>query len=299
MWFTRFLVLAMATSLLSVPANADVKAGADAWNRGDYANAVKEWRQPAINGNADAQFNMGQAYKLGRGVPADPKLAADWYLKAAKQGNLQAEDNYGVIMFQFGDRQKAMPYLQKSASRGEPRAQYLVGTALFNGDYIGKDWPRAYALMTRAAASGLSAASTSLAQMDKFIPLEQRQQGLAMARQMAEPGSAQPAAQSPSARIAKAGGAPARIAPPVAKLPAGSAGSWRVQLGALDSEALAKAKWTALRSRIGALSKLQPSYEPAGQFTRLRAGPISTKAGALSVCAAAKAAGQACFPVAP
>lgn len=176
--------LFLTIMLSATPGKADVKSGVDAWSRGDYAAAVKEWRPLAINGDADAQFNMGQAYKLGRGVPVDFKLAEGWYRRAADQGHLQAEDNLGLILFQNGDRQKAMPYIERSALRGEPRAQYVFATALFNGDLAKKDWVRAYALMTRASASGLSQASASLAQMDRYIPLEQRQKGLAMARNM-------------------------------------------------------------------------------------------------------------------
>jgi cell division septation protein DedD len=174
--------LTIALAMIGTAAHADVKAGVDAWSRGDYPAAIKEWRPLAINGDADAQFNLGQAYKLGRGVPVDFKLAEGWYRKAADQGHLQAEDNLGLILFQNGDRPKAMPYIEKSANRGEPRAQYVMATALFNGDLAKKDWVRAYALMTRASASGLSQASASLAQMDQFIPLDQRQKGLAMAR---------------------------------------------------------------------------------------------------------------------
>src|SRR3954467_12127042 len=81
------------------PAFADVKAGVDAWSRGDYRKAIDEWRPAAIKGDADAQFNLGQAYKLGRGVPADLPMAESWYRKAALQGHLQAEDNYGLILF--------------------------------------------------------------------------------------------------------------------------------------------------------------------------------------------------------
>jgi uncharacterized protein len=178
------LILASLAIVLSVPAQADVKAGVDAWSRGDYTVAVAQWRPLAISGDADAQFNLGQAYKLGRGVPTDLKAAEDWYRKAAQQGHLQAEDNYGLILFQNGDRQKAMPMIERSSARGEPRSQYVLGTALFNGDMVKKDWVRAYALMTRASASGLAPASASLAQMDRYIPLDQRQQGLAMAQQL-------------------------------------------------------------------------------------------------------------------
>src|SRR3546814_18162937 len=59
-------------------AMADVKAGVDAWEQGKYDAAVKQWRPAAAAGDADAQFNMGQAYKLGRGVPMDLKAATEW-----------------------------------------------------------------------------------------------------------------------------------------------------------------------------------------------------------------------------
>jgi cell division septation protein DedD len=50
---------------------------------------------------------------------------------------------------------------------------------------------------------------------------------------------------------------------------------------------------------MSGLAGLQPSYEKAGAFTRLRVGPLGSRAAADKVCAQAKAAGQACFPVAP
>jgi uncharacterized protein len=193
--------LTIALAMVSTSARADVKSGVDAWSRGDYPAAIKEWRPLAINGDADAQFNLGQAYKLGRGVPVDFKLAEGWYRKAADQGHFQAEDNLGLILFQNGDRPKAMPYIEKSANRGEPRAQYVLATALFNGDLAKKDWVRAYALMTRASANGLNQASASLAQMDQFIPLDQRQKGLAMARTLEAETQRPQFAQAPTAPV--------------------------------------------------------------------------------------------------
>lgn len=179
----RFSWAAAALAIaLAAPALADTKAGYDMWNRGDYFGAVKEWRPAAINGDPVAQFNIARAYQLGRGVPVDMKMAESWFGKAAAQGHLPSRDNYGLILFQNGDRDAAMPYIEEAAGRGEPRAQYVLGTALFNGDIVKKDWVRAYALMTRASAAGIGAASSSLAQMDKYIPLDQRQRGLALAR---------------------------------------------------------------------------------------------------------------------
>ncbi|KQN06245.1 sporulation protein [Sphingomonas sp. Leaf230] len=183
----KLLVGAIALSgmLAAVPAFADVKAGVDAWAKGDYPRAITEWRPLAVAGDADAQFNLAQAYKLGRGVPLDPVLAESWFRKAAMQGHVQAADNYGLALFQAGKKTDALPWLQKSVAHGEPRAQLVLGTMLFNGDGIPRDFPRAYALMTRASASGLQSASQTLAQMDQYISPTDREKGTALAQQYA------------------------------------------------------------------------------------------------------------------
>lgn len=186
---------------------ADVKDGVDAWSRGEYDKAVAQWRDPALKGDADAQFNLGQAYKTGRGVKMDLNVALDWYSRAAKQGHLQASDSYGHLLHYQGKISEALPLLQASAARGEPRAQYLLATELFNGVHIEKDWIRAYALMTRASSAGVAPASRSLAQMDGFIPLEDRQKGTVLAGELE--------AQSNKARSQQLAGFPINTAPVV------------------------------------------------------------------------------------
>lgn len=318
----------MVTAMIAgaVPALADVKAGVDAWQQGDYAKAIAQWRPLAEAGDPDAQFNLGQAYKLGRGVQPDFNAAIDWYRKAQRQGHLRAEDNLGVLLFQQGDRAGAMPFLQKSASRGEPRAQYIVATTLFNGDLIGKDWVRAYALMTRASASGLPQASSSLAEMDKYIPEDQRRKGLALAAGMergdkdvladaatppaptrdqpkpvrkaelppvaTEPTPAHP---SPPKPVRTAVASKAVAAPAPAPAPAAS-GGWRVQLGAFGEEARARALWGQLTKSVSGLSAYKSYYEKAGSVTRLQAGPVASAADAARLCGRIKAAGSDCMP---
>lgn len=178
------LVLPAAIALLSVPAVAGPAEGQVAWEAGDYSKAVAEWRPAAIAGDAAAQYGLGQAYLYGRGVATDLDQAELWFRKAAAQGHLEAQDNLGLLLFQQDKRRDALPYLERSAARGEPRAQYVLGTAKFNGDVVDKDWVGGYALMTRASAAGLPQASRALAQMDREIPLTQRQQGLVLARSM-------------------------------------------------------------------------------------------------------------------
>ena len=54
-WAMKMAYLgALALMAMAGPAIADVKAGVDAWSRGDYDKAVAEWRKPAIAGDADA-----------------------------------------------------------------------------------------------------------------------------------------------------------------------------------------------------------------------------------------------------
>jgi TPR repeat protein len=311
--FGRSLLAASAAALFLLGANAsvsavatDVKAGVDRWMRGDYAGAIAQWRPLAEAGNADAQFNLGQAYKLGRGVPVNAALAQSWYQKAARQGHEQAQVNVGLLLYNGGRRQEALPWIRKGAELGDPRAQYILGTELFNGDLVAKDWPRAYALMLRAADGGVPPAADNLKAMERFIPADQRRQGVTLARNMGRPSGpggmkTNVFASAPVAVPVKRP-APAKAAAPAARpaapAPAAAAGGrWRVQLGAFGSAANAQRAWAGLRGRLGA--GLQPQYVAAGAVTRLQAGPLASRAAADRVCAAAKAAGAACFPVAP
>lgn len=216
-WFIGAALAACAAA-----AGADVKAGADAWSRGDYAAAVKEWQDPAEKGDPDAQFDMGQAYRLGRGVPRDLARAEALFGKAAAQGHIQAADNYGLLLFDRGLRANALPYVRAASDRGDPRAQYLMAIAHFNGDLAPKDWTRAYALMTLAQGAGLPQATSAIAQMDQHIPLPQRQSGAALAAQLGRQAEAKRATQLAAADLADPGDPaprPVPAAPPPAPRP--------------------------------------------------------------------------------
>lgn len=315
-WTGAALAAAMIT-LADPAAHAgikdDVKTGVDAWEKGDFDAAVNIWRPLALAGDPDAQFNLGQAYRFGRGVTADLKLAEDWYRKAAAQQHRQAEDNLGLIMFQNGDRAGALPFIKISADRGDARAQYVLGTTLFNGELLPRDWPMAYALMVRASSAGLARASAHLAQMDQIIPLEDRQRGLVIARDL-EAQSARP--PLPAAMPQPAPTAPV-VAPPapnpaLAPLPSTAvttpppaiariqaAPGWRVQLGAFGQAANAHTQWRSAKATIPSLAGLQPFLVPSGGLTRLQAGPLADKAAAERACAAVRAAGMGCLVIAP
>lgn len=203
---SRFLLApcALMALLAAPPALADVKAGVDAWTRGDFNAAVAEWNGPAARGDVDAQFNLAQAYKLGRGVKQDLAKAEELFGLAAGKGHLQASDNYGLLLFQRGERAKALPYISAASDRGDPRAQYLLGIASFNGDTVPRDWVRAYALVSLAQQAGLTQANSALSQMNQHIPLEQRERSVVLARELQAQADATRARQIAAADLGSA-----------------------------------------------------------------------------------------------
>lgn len=325
-WIAGAILACLASGAPAVA--QDVKAGVDAWGRGDFAGAVSQWRGPAVAGDADAQFNLGQAYKLGRGVAPDSALAESWFRKAALQGHPQAEDNYGFALFQAGRKAEAAPWLEKTVRRGEPRGQLVLGTMLFNGDGVPRDYPRAYALMTLASRAGLKSASETLAQMDQYITPADRERGTALAQRYASDLRTGPMAgdrngmmtaetrtQRPVATPAPAPSrpkpAPAQLSPdrpvadrivPHATRPApvrpkpvatASGGAWKIQLGAFSTQANAQTQWSRVRGKLG---NAQPVYAKAGSVIRLQASGFASKAAAQQACAAS---GVPCVVVGP
>jgi TPR repeat protein len=67
--------------------SADFQKGRDAYKRGDYATALKEWTPLAEQGDAEAQFNLGSMYEKGRGVPQvfTPSSSADGSMPIARK----------------------------------------------------------------------------------------------------------------------------------------------------------------------------------------------------------------------
>jgi len=315
----RYLVAAALLMLTAAPVSAQsVKAGIDAWQRSDYSGAVTIWRPLAEKGDPDAQFNLGQAYRLGRGVPTNLAAAKTWFERSANQGHVDAQTTLGLLLFQNGDQAEGLKWLKESADQGEPRALLVYGTALVNGDGVTQDPVLGYAFVSRAAAQGLAPAKDTLKQLDQVLPLADRKRAVEMARTLAKaapaPSSAarKPASQKPSrptqtatAKSAKpepkvspnatetATASPkAEAKPPPVRGPA--SGGWRIQLGAFSQRGNAEALYRKI-SANGALAGRKPFYVSVGAVTRLQVGPFESKAAAEAAC---RAVGVACFPVA-
>ena len=77
--------------------SSDFDKGLTAYNNGDYATALKEWKPLAEEGDVDAQYYLGVLYDNGDGVPQDYKEAVRWYTLAAEQGDVDAQYNLDFI----------------------------------------------------------------------------------------------------------------------------------------------------------------------------------------------------------
>ncbi len=170
---------------VATPAPPTIKTGVEKWRAGDYPAAVAIWTPFATAGDADALFNLGQAYKLGRGVAVDPVAARDYYRKAATKGHLPAQANLGIALFQAGEKAEAIKWLKSAADRGEARAQYVLGIATFNGNSVARSQSLGYAYLLRAQASGLPQAVTALGTITPGLSSADRTAGEAVAASLA------------------------------------------------------------------------------------------------------------------
>jgi TPR repeat protein len=83
----------------SIACAGPLEDGVAAHQRGEYTPAFSTFRVLAETGNAAAQFNLGQMYRLGQGIPKDVVEAARWYRLAAAQGDAQSQYNLGVMYY--------------------------------------------------------------------------------------------------------------------------------------------------------------------------------------------------------
>ena len=141
-----------------VTAAADLKAGAEAYQRGDYAIAFVELRPLAEQGSAPAQFMLGLMYANGHGVGRDYQAARSWYRKAADQADPRAEHNLGMLYFEgkgvAQDYQEAHKWFHLAAERGFVPAQLMLGRIHADGRGLPKDYTKALSWYRQAAERG-------------------------------------------------------------------------------------------------------------------------------------------------
>ena len=147
----RCLLWSLAMFAIS-PAIADFAVGLNAYKKGDYVAAVKEWRPLADSGDPAAQFNLGLLYLDGQGVPQDFAQAATWFTRSAEQDYTKAQLNlgalYGVGKGVKRDYVIAYKWLNVCAGKGEQKciaqrdlvAKKLKGQQLAQAQKLASDF---------------------------------------------------------------------------------------------------------------------------------------------------------------
>ena len=248
-------------------------------------------------GDADALFNLGQAYRLGRGVRADPAMAQTYFLKSAIKGHAPAQERLGLTLFAKPEtRIEGLRWLTQAAARDEERAQYALGVAYFNGDGVKADRALGYAYMRRAEKSGMAEATGALAAMLARLTPAEKSRGEQLQLPLQPQGVATTAAAAAPAPVET----PAAAPPPeaVAVQPEPAARSIRVQIGAFASRAEATARWTALTAAQKTIvGPAPPIITERDGIVRLQVGPYPTRSAAQSICKRLNAARVSCFVV--
>ena len=123
MTIARLLASMALATMLAMPAPAQtIEDAAAAYQRGDLAGGLTQYRRLAEQGLAEAQFILGFMYTKGEGVPEDDAEAVRWYRLAAEQGHT--------------------------------RAQLYLGAMYASGEGVPEDAVYAYAWLSIAAAQG-------------------------------------------------------------------------------------------------------------------------------------------------
>jgi len=167
LWFGAAALLSVA--LLATPALADYQKGLDAYDGGDYATALKEWKVTAEQGDARSQHGLGLLYDLGRGVPVDPAQAAKWYGLAAAQNLPDSESNLALLYAEGRgvpkDMSRADQLWLAAGKSGDVAAQFNLGLSYYRGEGVPKSFPDAAGWFRQAAEGGSVDGQYAIAEM--------------------------------------------------------------------------------------------------------------------------------------
>jgi membrane associated rhomboid family serine protease len=167
-----------ATSATDV---AQLKSAALRYRKGldvkvNAQEAIKWYIKAADLGDAEAQYDLGDIFEHGEGVPTDMPTAIAWYTKGAEQGESLAQDRLARI-YENGsgvprDMREAIKWYRKAAEQGEILDQYRLGELYSEGRDVPKNIAEAKVWYQKAADQGFQAASNRLKLLASAHPIE-------------------------------------------------------------------------------------------------------------------------------
>lgn len=166
---------------------ADPDLALEAYNKGQYAQAYKGFREAAMDGNADSQYNLAVMLYSGKGMPKDKAEAVYWFVKAAESGDKSAQYNLGVLFSSDEDlpdeypkmengeiyfevtseepssnKEKAFKWYKMAAEQGHEAAQLNLGVMYHQGLGVKQDYGEAIKWYKKAAENSNAKAQLNL-----------------------------------------------------------------------------------------------------------------------------------------
>ncbi|KIL98705.1 hypothetical protein CCC_02155 [Paramagnetospirillum magnetotacticum MS-1] len=168
--------------------------GLAAYQKRDWATAIREFRPLAAQGNAAAQARLGHMLFDGLGGTKDDVEALRLLNAAAASGDSFAQHVLGSAYFNGRavpkDISQALIWFGRAAEKGQPESLHAMGEIHFNGLGINKDEGRGIEYFKRAAEKGWPPSLDRLAQYaweGRAMPTDQVK-ALEYARPAAEAG---------------------------------------------------------------------------------------------------------------
>lgn len=133
---------------------------------GDFTEAFKWFTKAALQGDTQAQCNLGTCYWQGNGTEVDISQAEFWFLKAAAKRDANAQCNLGQLYkITRKDKVNALLWFEKSAENGNAEAQAFLGEMYDHGEGVQQNLEKAVYWYTQSAERGISRSQFNLAQM--------------------------------------------------------------------------------------------------------------------------------------
>ena len=144
------------------------------------SDKIDSIKAKAEQGDANAQFILGNCYEYGEGVAKDEVEAVKWYRKSAEQGDAMAQVSLGFC-YDSGtgvakDEVEAVKWYRLAAEQGDVIAQLSLGICFNFGTGVAKDEVEAYAYYNLAAITNQVAREYRDA-MDNVMSSTQRAEG--------------------------------------------------------------------------------------------------------------------------
>lgn len=120
--------------------------------------ALKWFEKAVAKGSPAAAFRLGMAYEKAQGVVRDRARARTNYVLAAESGHLKAMHNLAVMMVEDGgakpDYANAIPWFRRAAERGLRDSQYNLGVIYARGFGVAQNLAESFLWFSLAANQG-------------------------------------------------------------------------------------------------------------------------------------------------